>query len=556
MMTDLRNRTVIRYLGGESGHRSFFGGTHSRARIIFLAGSLVSGMVFTPLIGWPALAAAAVSCGVTFLVTAKTHRGSIVDRRRKRSRWKKRTRAGTTRFVPYEVGAWDQLQQALTDARTTKGMVARETAAEAAKAVVAMRSNPDGSDGLGWLQYGRGEPGIAWHAPVGEQSYLSVTFTVSGQLRGIESASVMARAAHGWGAFLAARAVPSVLVQDVQITTRVLPADTALQEFWVLNNLDPAAPVDAVASYEEVLRLTGNDAMVQRHFVTVNWPLTPSFFDAAAKYGDGRDGWRALMRQEIASTKRGLTESKIGRVEVLTARQVAAVMRHQQNPSRPIDFVADVHPNRVGEPAEEEFSAHIVDSIDPLTGLPVRWWHRTAAIRAEALATAARTQLWVLDLLIGKDIQFIRSVSFHLHLVPASEAKVAARQDLVRDTAEALSRREAGQLDTDDTDVHMTAARRRRQDLVSGSQHHGALWIGFVTISVRSREELARASRQLEETCSTGLGIESLDWLDSYQAAASGTTWPIGRGLVASAPSFSARVYSRLAGKSDKEALT
>ena len=67
---------------------------------------------------------------------------------------------------------------------------------------------------------------------------------------------------------------------------------------------------------------------------------------------------------------------------------------------------------------------------------------------------------------------------------------------------------------------------------------------------------MARASRQLEETCSTGLGIESLDWLDSYQAAASGTTWPIGRGLAASAPSFSARVYSRLASKSDKEALT
>ena len=555
-MTDLRTRAVVRYLGGESGHRSFFGGTHSRSRVIFLAASLIFGMVFTPLLGWPALAVAAASCGLTFLVTAKTYRGSIVDRRRKRRRWTKRQHDGTTDFVPYEVGAWDQLQQAAHDATKMKGAEGRAAASSAAAGIAAMRSNPDGADGLGWLQYGRGEPGIAWHAPVGEPSYLSVTFAVSGQLRGIESSAVMARAAEGWGAFLAARAVPSVLVQDVQVTTRVLPADTALQEFWVLHNLDPAAPADAIASYEEVLQLTGTDAMVQRHFVTVSWPLTPAFSDTAAKYGEGRDGWRRLMSQEIESTVRGLEEAKMGNVETLTARQTAATIRHQQNPSRPIDFVTDVHPAQLGEPSQDEFSAHVVAGVDPVTGRPVEWWHRTAAIRADALATAPRTQLWLLDLLIGRDLHFIRSVSFHIHLIPAAEAKATARQDLVRDTAEAMSRRESGRLDTDDTDVHMTAARRRQMDLVSGSQHHGASWVGFITISVPTRDLLARASRQLEETCSTGLGIERLDWLDSYQAAASGTTWPLGRGLATTTRSFSARIYRQLAGKSEKEAIS
>lgn len=555
-MTDLRTRAVVRYLGGESGHRSFFGGTHSRSRVILLAASLIFGMVVTPLLGWPALAVAAASCGLTFLLTARTYRGSIMDRRRKSARWRKRLEAGTTVFTPYDVGTWDQLQQTAADAKKIPGKADRAAARDAAQNIVAMRANPDGADGLGWLQHGRGEPGIAWHAPAGEQSHLSVTFAVSGQLCGIESSAVMARAAEGWGTFLAARAVPSVLVQDVQVTTRVLPADTALQEFWVLTNLDPAAPADAIASYEEVLRLTGTDAMVQRHFVTVSWPLTPAFFDAATKYGDGRDGWRRLMQQEIESTVRGLEEAKMGTVETLTARQVTATIRHQQNPSRPIDFVTDVHPAQLGERSRDEFSAHIVSGIDPVTGNTVEWWHRTAAIRADALATAPRTQLWLLDLLIGRDVQFIRSVAFHLHLIPAAEAKATARQDLVRDTAEAISRREAGKMDTDDTGVHMTAARRRREDLVSGSQHHGASWIGYITISVPTRDALARASRQLEETCSSGLGIERLDWLDSYQAAASGTTWPLGRGLARTTPSFSARVYRQLAGKADKNAIS
>jgi hypothetical protein len=549
-------RASVRYLGGESGHRSFFGGTHSRSRIVLLGVFLLSGMVLTPLIGWPGLIIAVVGCGTTFVVTARTHRGSIVERRRKRRRWADRVRSGTTAFVPYDVAAWDQAEQARADAATARGRAARDAAARAQLELVALRANPDGADGMGWLQSGRGEPGIAWHAPAGEGNYLSATFAVSGQLRGIESSTVMARAAEGWGTFLSARALPSVLVGDVQTMTRVLPADNALQEFWVLNSLDPGVPAAAVGSYEDVLRMTGEDAMVQRHYVTVSWPITPAFTDAASKYGTGRDGWRSLMMQEIASTIRGLGEARMGQVEVLTARQTVAVMLHQQNPARPIDYVADVDPAVSGVASRDEFSAHIVTGRSPITGGTVEWWHRTAAIRADAMATAPRTQLWVLDLLIGRDIQFIRSVSFHIHLVPASEAKVAARQDLVRDAAETISRREAGKFDTDDTTVAMTAAHRRRADLVSGSHHHGADWVGYVTISVRTREELARASRQLEETCSTSLGIDHLDWQDSFQSAASGTTWPIGRGLATARTSFSSRAYTRLAGRTEKEALS
>jgi hypothetical protein len=547
---------VIRFLGGESGHRSFFGGTHSRTRITLLGLFVVIGMIVTPLVGWPGLAIALIGCGVTFIVTAKTHRGSIVERRRKRHRWHSRIAEGTTHFTPYSVGAWDQAQAALATAAATRGRRRREVVREARKAVVTLRANPDGADGMGWLQHGRGEPGIAWHTPAGEPAYLSVAFTVTGQLRGIESSSVMAQAAEGWGSFLAARAQPSALVGDVQTMTRVLPADSALQEFWVLSSLDDTAPADAIHSYEDVLRLTGEGAMVQRHFITVRWPLTSAFTDTAAKYGEGRDGWRALMREEIAATTRGLAEARLGQVDTLTARQTAAVILHQQNPSRPIDYVADADPGSVGVASHDEFSAHIVDGIDPVTGEQVQWWHRTAAIRADALATAPRTQLWVLDLLIGRDLLFIRSVSFHLHLVPAAEAKASARQDLVRDAADAISRREAGKFDSDDTEVAMSAANRRRLDLMTGSHHHGATWIGYVTISVRSRDALARASRQLEETCASSLGIDRLDWQDSYQSAASGTTWPIGRGLAAGRRSTSTRLYGILAGKTEKEAIS
>jgi len=553
------SRAVVRYLGGETGHRSFFGGTHSRTRVAMLALFIALGIVLTPLVGWPGLAAGALGCGITLVVTASTHRGSVVERRRASRRWRDRGRAGTRDFAPYTDEAWQQARDELAAARHGRLRGRRARTAQARRRLSALRVHPDGADGMGWLQHARGKPGIAWHAPAGEEDYLSATFSVSGQLRGIESTSVMSRAAEGWGHFLASRAPHSSLVGTVQTLTRVLPADNALQEFWVLNSLDDDTPADAVASYEEVLRLTGEDAMVQRHYITVSWPISQAFTDAASRLGEGRSGWRALMNQEIDATVRGLTEARLGHVEALTARQTAAVILHQQNPSRPIDSVSDADPAVLGVASHDEFSAHVVHGPAPdgaEGGGGVEWWHRTAAITANALVTAPRTQLWVLDLLIGNDLTFIRSVSFHIQLVPAAEAKAAARQDVVRDAAETLARREAGRISADDTEAAMSAANRRRSDLVSGSHHHGAAWLGYVTISVRGREELARASRQLEDTCSTSLGIERLDWLDSYQAAASGTTWPIGRGIAPGRRSLSARMYSRLAGRAQKGAMS
>lgn len=555
-MTETQTRATVRYLGGETGHRSFFGGTHSKARIALLAVFILAGLILTPIIGWPGLAIAAAGAGLTLLVTARTHRGTIMERSTRRSRWKERVATGVDAFVPYDVASWDQAEEALRDAHQLRGRRKKDAVWEAQRVLTSMRANPDGADGMGWLQHGRGEPGIGWHAPTGEAQYLSVTFVVTGQLRGIESTSVMTRAAEGWGTFLASRAAASNLVEDVQTMTRVLPADTAMQEFWVAGSLDEDVPAEAVASYEEVLRLTGEDAMVQRHFITISWPITQGFRDTAVKYGPARDGWRGLMVQEIASTQRGLEDARLGTVEVLTARQTVAVVLHQQNPSRPIDFVADVDPARPGIASHDEFSAHVVQGIDPITGSAVEWWHRTAAIRADAMATAPRTQLWLLDLLIGRDMGFIRSVSFHIHLVPAADAKAAARQDLVRDQAEAISRAEAGKFDTDDTDVAMTAAQRRRTDLTAGSHHHGAEWVGYVTISARSRDELARSSRQLEETCAGSAGIDRLDWQDSFQSAASGTTWPIGRGLSSTSRTLSSRLLTKLAGRTERESLS
>ncbi|WP_223695385.1 hypothetical protein [Leifsonia poae] len=260
------------------------------------------------------------------------------------------------------------------------------------------------------------------------------------------------------------------------------------------------------------------------------------------------------MHREIESAERGLRAARLGDVAVLTARQTGAHVVHGQNPFHPIDQPVD-DPGKLGVASHDEYSAHIVTATNPETGAEVEWWHRTAAIKAENLAVGKRSQLWMLDLLIGSELHFLRTVSFHHQLIPASEARAAARRDLVRDQAAQMNDAEKGRLANDETHVNKTAAQLRNADLGYGSRHHGDSWIGYVTITETSRDRLQIASRQLEEVCENGLGVEHLDWQDSFQSAASGTTWPIGRGIQTEKPSVTNRVYRKLAGKTNKEAL-
>ena len=210
-------------------------------------------VVGTPFFGATAVVIAIIAAAIVFLVTARTHRGSILDRRERRVRWKDRRRAGIDRYTPFDVAQWDQLTQLTQDKTASK-----QDRWAAARDLAAMRTMPDGADGMGWLQMGRREPGIAWHAPMGEKPYLSVVFTVTGQLRGAEPNSVARRAAEAFGEFLASRAAPSSLLRRVQVTTRVLPPDNAFNAAWAEVSLDPTIPTNhpAVLSYGDVLRTT------------------------------------------------------------------------------------------------------------------------------------------------------------------------------------------------------------------------------------------------------------------------------------------------------------
>lgn len=528
--------TSARILGGEAQDRTLLG-QQSRPRLVALAVVVVGPILWAGLTQsfWPLLIIIPGLPGA-IIVTQETHRGTMLSRWVARRRWKSRVSAGHDRYVPYSDAAWEDARAADAAART------RAERKAAARTMTRLRTMPDGAAGLGWLRSTRREPGIAWQSYDGGDAVLTVVFEVGGQNQGAQEADAVDAGARAFGRFLANHGPAGKLARRVQSLTRVLPSDTAEHQAWVVANLNEDAPEALMRSYEEVVAEAGDVNMSQRHFIVCSWPVTGQFLDAAAAYGEGRVGWRGLMDEEIASMTSQLRQARYTFVNVLSARQVAGIMRHMQDPDQPIDSVAGVRPDKFGVPSADEFSAYVTAPSDERV-----WWHRTAALDGSAFAAAPRLPLWH-DQLLGGGMDCVRTVSFHHELIPAAEARARAQKDLTSDAAEKATRRKKGQVDDAALDVTEDAAARRNADIAPGSHHHGDAWVGYVTISTTSRLELQRACRQLEDLCAD-IGIESVRWLDSYQSAAAGTTWPLGRGIRRSRVSVGSRVMSSVAGK-------
>lgn len=513
-----------------------------------LGGSLV---LFTFLTWLAQTTGALIGIGVAAVVwvlTTPTARGSVVERMVSGRRWKERGRLGQLRYTPFDQEEWNRLLTASTTGPKAERVAALEQLA-------AMREVPDGAEGMGWLEKGPRRPGIAWHAPTGEETYLSVAFEVSGQLRGLQPEARIATLAQRWGRFLADLASHDSLVEGIQVLTRVLPPDSARHQRWIVQRMHPDVPPEIAASYDELIRTSDTSAMIGRHFVVARWPLSTAFSRAAARQGEGREGWKRLMTREVASLREGLLGTGHEWVRPLSAAQTTAFILHQQDPSRPLDRVAGVDPDVLGlATAPEHYSAYVVPFVDQITGEEGTWWHRTGAIRAENMATLERHSMW-LTRLVGGGHKVLRTVSFQLRVVPADEALVRARMDRTRDQADVVARRRSGRMRDDSGDVRLTGAQRRTADLAPGNQNAGVEWVGFVTLTARSREALALACDDIKAIASRESGISQIEWMDTYQGPAQGTTWPIARGQRPPARSGAARFTRVLTGHGAKESL-
>jgi len=163
------------------------------------------------------------------------------------------------------------------------------------------RDWPDGADGLYWLQHEPGVPAVAYHAPVGEDPWLTVAFSVDGPISGLQGDAFLEHAQYRFGQLLAGWGSMQKLVSGIQIVTRVLPGDSAAHELWLQEQLDPDAPEELQADYAELLDDRTSKSFVQRHFVVIRWNVNAQWHQVLDRRGDGLAGWLTVVVEQLAS---------------------------------------------------------------------------------------------------------------------------------------------------------------------------------------------------------------------------------------------------------------
>lgn len=581
---------IERHLAGESSSRTVFGRSGGKkARTRGYVASAVLLAVFAMFVeAWIGMVLGVLGAVATFLLTLQTGPGA--------NRWgevqtglraRELAKTSRDRFNPVRDRP-AELDQAVT-AGTKKERKAAMTQWNT------YRDQHNAADGLTWLRAIRDLPGIAWHAPIGEESYLSVVFPIEGQIRGLESDRRLSSFARSFGDAAAAHGDMKSHAKRFQMITRMLPVDTARHEAWVLKNVQRtrSVPTDVLVSYADVVadevlssyqgmtpqerELTSSYAQVvnglrassgglgQRHFVVVRWPLTPRLLAAGERRGAGVVGLIRVMDAEINAAYRRLSEAGLKPGVPLTAAQVAAMMRHQQCPEWPIDYAGDLRPSNPDPWLAEDGSARdhsivtcqVPSEVTGEAGSDTRtstWWHASARVPIEEVETGPRGPLWMLPLLTAMHDPVVRTIAIEFETVPASQARKQAREDLTVDLADIQSQQKKGRLLGDDLEAAKKAAMARVEDLRPGSGHHGGFWCMHLTISAPSRDELIDAMDRVEEAAEN-CAISALEWLQGYGVAHHAVTWPLARAMQAPKSNATEKVRTLMAGKGRKDAL-
>ncbi|MFJ4167816.1 hypothetical protein ACIPY5_19870 [Microbacterium sp. NPDC089698] len=511
----------VAMLGGESANRKLFGGKHKRLIPVVVIGGLF--LLVGIFIQW-VLIVGAVFVALALLALSPGVTGSLWERVVKRRRWRWRENDGTTVYLPFDQELWDVLTDAVANAKTRKERKA------ATRNLHAMRETPDGLDGFRWLHDARHEPGIQWHRPAEGDQYLAVTFATTGQVDGVGSDTVYDQASESFGRLTAGLGDPLTLPTRIQTLVRTLPPDSARHEAWIEDQVDPAAPGVLAVSYKENLDTNRNSALIPRHFVVVSWPVTGTFERKAATLHEGQAGYVALMMREISRMASALTNAGFQDVRALTARQTAAVIRHMQVPSFPIDRVSDITPMGGFLPSEDSWHSTTYFAQTGRSGLS-QTLVRTARIDVESIEGSQRNALWMHPMLSHMGDQIPRTLTFHQELSPQATARTAADKDVTSDDADRISRAKDGRLEDLETAANLSAAMRRRLDLAPGTGHVGAAWVGYLSVSAGDRKQLRDACEAMQAAASNA-GLGQLEWMDTQSSTAAAFCWPTGRGIL------------------------
>lgn len=383
------------------------------------------------------------------------------------------------------------------------------------------------------------------HRPPGDNDYFSVVLSVQGLAEGLRGDPEWATASSQFGATLANFARRGSFIGGIGMVHRSVPADLNPHEQWIFeqveNNPRAGEVIPAVQAYGDLIDTIRPHVEEHRAYCVLVFPKSKELLDEAArvakrKQAEFRGGLAQVIRDETMRAVDALQTARMGAIDVLGEQRACAVFRAFLDPSFPLD-------DHKGLSLENCFPSYVGgDETVQINGSEQTWHTRVATVHPASIQPAPLGPLWHAPLLTGVDPDMgddevppsptIRTVAVRMDFVEAAQARTDAKRHVTQDAAKRIREDQQGKVTDGTSEIMESASARRREDLMPGTGHHGAVWTMSIAVTGRDEDDVLRACMRVDSAADQSF-IEGMNWQDERHDVAMWTTLPLGRGLAA-----------------------
>jgi hypothetical protein len=342
----------------------------------------------------------------------------------------------------------------------------------------------------------------------------TAAMTVLGHSFALLGSGEKERRVSSWASVLTSLSRERSVVHRFQWLVSTVPDDGAGVDAYLAEHGSLAESSAALRSYAALLQSAGAETCKHDVMVAVQIKVSGSVGRAIRSLGGGDRGACAVLERELSAVRRQLMSADIPVERVLDARQLASVIRDvgRAGPSG----------NRTCPPCGVAWPWPLATKVEWGCVRTDGAWHATYWI-AEWPRIDVGPE-FLAPLLLGS---VRRSVTVVME--PQSPARAVRQAEKARtaDIADAELRRRGGFLSTARRAREAELANRREEELADG--HASFRFVGYVTVSAGTKEQLAAACDATEQAASQ-CRLE-LRRLYGDQARAYTCTLPLARGL-------------------------
>lgn len=327
-----------------------------------------------------------------------------------------------------------------------------------------------------------------------------------------------------FGALLTHVANGDGYVRRLQMIARTLPADPEAHLKDVAGRGDPNAPAFIAAAYDELLATVSTSSEQHRNYLVAAMPYTRELAAEARAYGGGDNGLAKVMARELTDVLARLADADIKLRQPLGLGALSSLISSTYDPDHPIDATGGMSP-RDAWPADLDATAPTcLRSQARESDQPNPWCHATAWVKEWPVTPVAVNFLAPL-LVHTPDV--IRTVAVTMDLEPTDVAIGRMLGEKTNDDAEAVRSAKLGRIVDPRDAAHADRIDQRGDDLTAGAA--GVNLVGYVTVSARSEDELARDKRTIR--AAAGKSYLRLEWCDREHHRAFVNTLPFASGI-------------------------